>query len=105
MHRVTLLSSQVASIRWLHKGEIVESSDRCITLTHTITEATSENRGEHVCEVSYNNGTVAQLSAGTLEVISKYIEYVTVEHAYMGYCKSTGYLKFSIKKAKRTDIA
>ncbi|XP_064399608.1 contactin-6-like [Halichondria panicea] len=63
------VNTRAVSVRWIHKGEIIESSEQCITLIHTISEATSSNDGEHECEVSYANGTVTRLSAGTLEVV------------------------------------
>lgn len=58
-------------MRWIHREEIVESVDQCIALDHTLTEATSDDSGEHVCEVSYADGTVATFSAGTLEVVGE----------------------------------
>ncbi len=86
-HRANV-NTRAVSLRWIHKGEIIESSEQCITLIHTISEATSSNDGEHECEVSYANGTVTRLSAGTLEVVGECIGRVkiSVHVHHIGNC-------------------
>lgn len=47
----------------------MESSDQCLPLSYQLTDATSENSGEHICEASHADGTVSRESAGTLEIV------------------------------------
>ncbi len=83
------MNTRIVSLRWIHKGQIQESIDQCITLTHTISEATSNDGEEHECEVSYANGTVTRHSAGILEVIGECENYCLkyINYAYLHYYK------------------